>query len=267
MTPSKTSSAKKAAVAKAPELHIVVPVYNEAANFPAFHASLEQHVRTPFDLFVIYDRDEDTTLPVARELAKTDPRIKLVKNTGKGILGALKTGLKHPRSGAVLVTMADLSDDHRQVDEMFALYQQGAEVVAASRYSRGGGQKGGPPVKKVLSRIAGMSLRVVAGISTWDATNNFKLYAADFLQDVEVESQGGFEVALELTVKAHQRGARIAEVPTMWTDRVAGESNFKLVKWLPRYLHWYASAMKTRLGELRGRARPSYSPRNRPGSR
>ncbi|WP_224363724.1 glycosyltransferase [Hyalangium versicolor] len=230
-----------------PDLHVVVPVYNEAENFRPFYESLASKVRTPFDLLVVYDKDEDTTLPVARELAAKDARIQLVKNEGRGVLGALKTGMRRPRAGAVLVTMADLSDDHGCVDEMYELYRQGNAVVSASRYARGGAQRGGPLVKGLLSRTAGASLRVLAGVPTWDATNNFKLYSREFLGTVEIESQGGFELALELTVKAHLQGRRIAELPTVWTDRVAGKSNFKLMKWLPHYLRWYTLGVRGRL--------------------
>jgi dolichol-phosphate mannosyltransferase len=238
------------ASARAPDLSIVVPVYNEAENFPAFYRGLKEHVRTPHSIIVVYDFEEDTTLPVVRELQRDDPSVVLVKNDVRGVLGALKAGLRHPQRGAVLVTMADGSDDHRQVDEMYRLYTQGFHVVAASRYAPGGGQRGGPPFKKMLSRVAGTSLRWVAGIPTWDATNNFKLYSKQLLDQVQIESVGGFEVALELTVKAHGLGLAIAELPTVWTDRVAGKSNFKLMKWLPRYLRWYGQAMAHRARQL-----------------
>ncbi len=226
------------------DLHIVVPVYNEGENFTALYHSLKNNVRTPHQLLVIYDFDEDTTLPVARRIAENDPAVVLVKNENRGVLGALKAGLRTAPNGAVLVTMADGSDDHTQVDEMYRLYRQGFHVVSASRYSRGGKQRGGPLVKRALSRAAGLSLHRLTGLPTADATNNFKLYSKEFLNQVEIESRGGFELALELTVKAHRLGLPIAEIPTTWTDRVAGKSNFKLMKWLPYYMRWYAAAFR-----------------------
>jgi hypothetical protein len=51
-------------------------------------------------------------------------------------------------------------------------------------------------------------------------------------------------------VKATIAGRRVAEVPTTWRDRTAGESNFKLRKWLPHYLHWYWTAFRARLGTV-----------------
>jgi len=232
--------------AAAPDLSIVAPVYNEAENFPKFYGRLKESVRTPYQLLVVYDSEDDTTLPCAREFQKSDPSVVLVKNDERGVLGALKTGLRYPKSGALLVTMADGSDDLGQVDAMVELYRQGYSVVAASRYARGGRQLGGPPLKKALSRVAGLSLKLLAGVPTSDPTNNFKLYSKELIDKIEIESQGGFEVALELTVKAYALGLRIAEIPTVWTDRVAGQSNFKLLKWMPHYLRWYRAALAHR---------------------
>lgn len=228
-------------------LDIVVPVYNEAENFGAFVDSLLLHVKTPHRVLVVYDFEEDTTLPVARAAQARHPGIVLVKNPERGVLGALKAGFAAVEAGAALISMADLSDDHAKIDEMFALYAAGADLVAASRYSPGGQQIGGPFVKGLMSRTAGLSLHYVGGVGTKDATNNFKLYSKRLLDAVTIESQKGFEVALELTVKAHRLGMKIVEVPATWRDRTAGQSNFKILKWLPGYLHWYWLGLAARL--------------------
>ncbi len=242
----------------AADVHIVVPVYNEAENFEAFYESLKKNVRAVYRLVVVYDHEEDTTLPVARRLAVADPSLVLLRNPHRGVLGALVTEMRYPEGGAIVVSMADLSDDHRQIDDMIALYRSGYGLVAASRYSKGGRQLGGPPVKRALSRLAGFTLRWLGGIPTYDPTNNFKLYGKELIDAVEIESTGGFEVALELTVKAHRLGFSIGEVGTTWTDRVAGKSNFKLMKWLPSYLRWYGAALRWRLARPFGAApRPS----------
>jgi hypothetical protein len=112
---------------------------------------------------------------------------------------------------------------------------------------RGGRQIGGPRLKRLLSRAAGLTLHWFAGVPTHDATNNFKLYSRRFLDSVTIESSAGFELALELTVKATAEGWQIAEIPTTWRDRTSGKSNFRMRKWLPHYLHWYRSAFAARL--------------------
>jgi hypothetical protein len=138
---------------------------------------------------------------------------------------------------------------------MLALARSGAEVVSASRYMAGGRQVGGPPLKRLMSRTAGLTLHWFARVPTHDPTNNFKLYSRRFLDSVTIESTAGFELALELTVKATLDGRRVAEVPTTWRDRTAGQSNFKLRKWLPHYLHWYWAAFRGRW--LRRRPAPN----------
>ena len=155
----------------------------------------------------------------------------------------------------MLISMADGSDEPRDVDPMVVLAVAGADVVSASRYMRGGHQVGGPPLKRLMSRTAGLTLHWFAGVPTHDPTNNFKLYSRRFLDTVTIESTAGFELALELTVKATLGGFRVAEVPTTWRDRTAGQSNFKLRRWLPHYLHWYATAFRGRIGAA-ARRRP-----------
>jgi hypothetical protein len=119
---------------------------------------------------------------------------------------------------------------------------------------RGGRQVGGPPLKRTLSRCAGLSLHWVAGIPTHDSTSNFRLYGKDLLDAVTIQSQAGFELGLELTVKAHLLGMPIAEVPTTWHDRTAGQSRFRMWKWMPAYLRWYRLGMLGRFGRSRQRA-------------
>lgn len=232
-----------------PALSVVIPAYNEGENIVPVLAALHQQVRVaPLEILVVYDFAEDTTVPVVERLQSAYPDVRLVLNWfGRGALNALKTGLRDARAPYVLVTMADLSDDLSTVDAMYRLAVEGADVVAGSRYMRGGSQQGGPLVKRTLSRAAGLSLHYLGGVGTHDPTNNFKLYSRPLLQAVRIESAGGFELALELTVKAHLSGFKVAEVPTRWMDRTAGESRFRLRRWLPHYLRWYRQAMLARL--------------------
>ncbi len=229
---------------KVKKLSIVIPVYNEADNFPSLLKEIQEHINTTYTIFVVYDFDEDTTVPVAKEFQKKHRNIKLVKNTiGHGALNAIKSGFAVVPNGACLVVMADLSDDLAKVDQMYNLYLQGASVVCASRYMKGGKQIGGPLVKRILSRLAGTSLYYIRRVPTHDITNNFKLYDKLFLDQITIESKAGFEIAMEITAKAFKMGREIAEVPATWRDRTAGKSNFKLWQWLPFYLKWYFYAL------------------------
>ncbi len=232
-------------------LNIVIPVYNEAENIKNTISEINQRVSTPHNIFIIYDFDEDNTLPVARNLMKEQNNIELVKNKyGKGVLNAIKTGFENIKEGVILVVMADLSDDLSKVDEMFEKISEGYDIVCGSRYMKGGKQIGGPRFKKLLSRLAGVSLHYLTGIPTHDITNSFKMYTKKVLDDIKIESNGGFELGMEIVIKAFFKGYKITEVPCVWRDRSAGKSRFKLWEWLPKYIYWYLFAISGSLRSL-----------------
>ena len=173
--------------------------------------------------------------------------VRLVRNSlGRGALNAIRTGFKEAHGPAVLVCMADLADDLSAVPPMLEKFRQGDDVVCGSRYMRGGRQIGGPLLKRSLSRLAGVSLHYLAGMPTHDVTNSFKMYRKALLDRLTIESSGGFEVGMEIVVKTFAAGGRISEVPSTWTDRMAGTSRFRLWTWLPHYLKWYFFALKSR---------------------
>ncbi len=231
-----------------PVLSVVVPVYNEGENVvPTLRGIVARTTTRPLEVLVVHDFDGDTTVPVVKRLQAELPELSLHRNDiGRGVINALKSGLAAAKAPHVLVTMGDGSDDPGDIDAMFALASGGADVVAGSRYMKGGSQVGGPLLKRTMSRVAGLSLHWIGGLPIHDATSNYRLYSKRLLQRVTIESNGGFELGLELTVKAYALRMRIAEVPTTWRDRTAGKSRFRLLAWLPRYLRWYRVGIAAR---------------------
>ncbi|MEK6721080.1 MAG: glycosyltransferase [Chloroflexota bacterium] len=230
------------------ELSIVMPVFKEGEAVVPVIRALERDVRTPHEILVVYDFDDDPTAPVIARIAAEFSTVRgHCNDLGRGVLNAMKAGIAASSAPYVLITMADGSDEPHIVDSMVALARSGADVVAASRHMPGGGQVGGPRVKRWMSRTAGPTLHRFARVPTHDPTNDFKIYSRRFFDSLTVESEAGFELALELTVKASVAGRRVAEVPTIWRDRTEGRSNFRLRKWLPHYLHWYRRAFVGRL--------------------
>jgi glycosyltransferase involved in cell wall biosynthesis len=232
-------------------LSIVMPVYNEGEHIEPVLRALEGAIGVSHEVLVVHDFEEDTTVPVVRRLSGELPAVRLQRNDiGRGVLNAIRAGFAVATAPLVLVMMADGSDDPADIGPMIDRAASGADVVAGSRYVAGGRQVGGPPAKRLMSRLAGLSLYWLGALPIHDATNNFRLYRRAFLDSVRIESEGGFELAIELTVKAHLAGRAIAEVPTTWRDRTAGESRFRLRAWLPRYLRWYLLAVRHRLRAL-----------------
>lgn len=206
--------------------------------------ALHDQLRYPFRALVVYDLEEDPTVDVVRSGAARWPEVELLRNNrGRGVLGALKTGFDAADTEYIVVFMADLSDEPDVVNRMVDRADEGFDVVSASRYMKGGSKEGGPWFKSFLSRTAGQSLHLLTRIPTHDATNAFRLYRSTFLRSVEIESVGGFEVTMELTIKAYLARKPLAEVAANWTDRTAGTSKFNFRKWLPHYIRWYLYAV------------------------
>ena len=222
-------------------LHVVIPAHREHESIAGVLQALGA-VRTPIRVTVVCDRADDPTFKVVRAVAPSLPyEVNGVKNAfGVGALNAIKTGLHLSEDKEYsVVVMADGCDEISLLDAMVERATDGFDVVCASRYMKGGRQVGGHPVKRVLARTASLTLHHFVGINTHDVTNSYKVYSPRVLREIEVESIGGFEVGMELTVKAFQRGLRICELPTTWVDRTAGTSRFRIARWVPHYARWY----------------------------
>jgi glycosyltransferase involved in cell wall biosynthesis len=232
-------------------ISVVVPVYNEGGNIQpclrGLWGVLQKHAH---EILICYDYDADPTLPAIEAMADRPPTVRLVKNDlGKGVACALRAGFRAARGDVVVSFMCDLSDPPEGILAMAEKIRwEGAQVVSGSRYMKGGKQVGGPWLKGFLSRAVGWSLYWLAGLGTRDATTNFRAYSGEFLRKINLESRHGFEVGLELTVKAHRMGLKVMEVPSIWRDRTRGQSRFRLFSWLPHYLRWYLKGMTPSLG-------------------
>ncbi len=231
-----------------PRVSVVVPAYNEGEGIVAVLDRLFESVRLPCEVLVVVDAPGDSTVAVAEEYAGKEPRLACLVNTyGPGPANAIRFGIDAAAAPVVVVTMADGCDDARQIDDLVRLVERGVAVAAASRYMPGGQQVGGPVIKGTMSRLAGRSLRTLAHVGTRDATNSFKAYATDFVRQVGIDSRDGFEIGIELTAKAKRLRLPVAEIPTIWLDRQAGVSNFKVARWVPSYVRWYRFAFGPQL--------------------
>jgi glycosyltransferase involved in cell wall biosynthesis len=233
---------------EAPRVSVVITAYNEGEQIVACLDRVFEAVTLPCEVLVVYDAPDDTTAPYVEKYAADEPRLRPTLNTyGRGPARAIRFGIDTATAPVVVVTMADGCDDPMQIDQLARLVERGVVVAAASRYSTGGQQVGGPMFKGMLSRMAGLSLYWLGRVGTRDATNSFKAYNADFVRQVGIGSDAGFEVGLELVAKARRLRLPVAEIPTIWLDRSFGVSNFKLAQWIPKYLRWWFFAFGPKL--------------------
>ncbi len=235
-----------------------MPARNEAALIGAVLDRLLAEVSSPCEVLVVVDRPDDATVGVVERQPGRWPGVScLVNGRGTGPAQAIRAGVAAARAPVLVVTMADGSDDAGQIEALAGLVEGGAAVAAASRYTAGGRQLGGQWPKCLLSRLAGRSLQLLARPGTCDATNSFKAYSAALVDSVGIDSRHGFEVGIELTAKARRLRLPVAELPTTWRGRPAGRSGFRLVRWLPHYLRWYAFCFGPPLTAQQVRAKTS----------
>jgi dolichol-phosphate mannosyltransferase len=227
-----------------PQLSVVIPVYNEGPNIEASLRALYDHVDLDMDVIVVYDMDNDTTVPVLERVADQFDGLRWIKNDiARGPSGAIRTGLLDARGPRVLVMMADLCDDVSQIPALVDQVPGQADVACPSRYCPGGEQQLDATFKIWFPRAAGFLLNGIAGIPTLDPTNSYKMYSSAMLKNMTLVSTTSFSVTLEIVVKAHCLGYRIAELPTTWKDRSAGESKFNLWRSVATYTPWFLLAL------------------------
>jgi glycosyltransferase involved in cell wall biosynthesis len=231
----------------APELDIVIPVYNEGRNIVATLAALKRSVTTPARVLICYDHAEDDTLPAIRANAQAHAglAVEFVRNRGRGAHAAVMTGFAASTAPFVLMYPADDDTNAPMLDGMVALARGGCDIVCASRFMPGGSMVGAPWLKTVLVRGGNFTLHHFARLPTTDASNGFRLFSRRVIERIVVESNQGFCYSIELLVKVHRLGWKIGEVPVEWFERRHGESRFRVLRWLPSYLRWYWYAFAT----------------------
>lgn len=234
------------------KLSIVIPIYNEEKNIKETLLSIKQNITIPHEIIVVYDFDNDATLPILYHLQNKYNNLFIIKNNvAIGPSGALRTGIARACGSRILITMADLCDDLTQVNHLLKLVPKYADIACPSRYSKGGKQRLNARFKVWLPRFAGLLLNKLTDMSTNDPTNSYKLYSAKLFKNVTLVSTISFSVTLEIMAKAHLLGLRIVEIPTVWRDRQYGKTNFKLIPSLLGYFPWFCLALlRNRLFQL-----------------
>jgi dolichol-phosphate mannosyltransferase len=228
---------------KAPALEclsVVMPARNEEGclrgTVEALHAELERST-VPHEFVVVDDGSTDGTPEVLRELSSSIPRFRTVRNDGRHGFGrAVVRGLDEAHGDAVVLVMADASDDCRDVVTYWRTLNEGWDCVFGSRFVRGGAAVDYPRLKLILNRIANAALRVLFGIRLNDTTNAFKAYRRHVIEGCRPLVSPHFNLTVEIPLKAIVRGYSWTVVPITWRHRKAGVTKLKLKEMGSRYL-------------------------------
>ena len=117
-------------------------------------------------------------------------------------------------------------------------FNEGFDVVCASRFMDGGQYTGAPLIKRILVKLVSFTLSNFTSLQTRDATNGFRLFSYKIIKEFNIESVRGFTFSIELLAKAHRYGYKITEIPEKWPVRKQGKSKFKYSS-IFFYLRWY----------------------------
>ncbi len=229
------------------KLSIIIPAHNEQDNITDVINKIEDVLDMPHELVVVNDHSIDTTAQLVARLTRQYNNIRLVENKlPRGFANALKTGFSNVATDIVVPVMADLCDDLSTIKKMLQKINDGYDVICGSRYINGGGRYGGSKLKGFFSSFVGRSLCFLLGLPTHDIANAFKMYRKSAIDSIDIKSKG-FEISMEIPLKAHYLGLKMTEVPTVWKERTKGKSNFSMLKLLPRYIKLYIWAIFKRL--------------------
>ncbi len=221
------------------DLSIVIPVYNEEKTIKHTLLNLKEKLKGDYEIIVVDDYSFDKTHRSIEELLCYFTNLELVTNQyKKGFANALRTGFNLTRKKVVIPVMADFCDDIELILPMYNKIINGYDIVSTSRYIKGGKRQGGPIFKAVLSICVSWLLHKITGIPTTDLTNSFKAYRKSVLKNIFIESKG-FEISMEIMLKAHLKGYKITEMPTNWKERTVGQSHFAIFRDGIKFVKWF----------------------------
>lgn len=221
-------------------LSVVIPARNEEGCIAATveHLHVELRLKAiPHEIVVVDDGSTDSTWAVLQELTTRIPECKPVQNNGEHGFGrAITFGFDHVSGDAIVIMMADESDDCRDVVRYWQLLNEGWDAVFGSRFMKGGGVIDYPHFKLFINRTANFFIRIIFGTSLNDTTNAFKAYRRTVIEGCGPLISPHFNLTVELPLKTIVRGYSWTVTPITWRNRRTGESKLKLKEMGSRYL-------------------------------
>lgn len=221
-------------------LSVVIPAQNEqdciASTVEHLYVELRLH-NVPHEIVVVDDGSTDETWKALQDARTRVPTLVPIQNHGDHGFGrAVVHGLDHSKGDAVVIMMADESDDCRDVVRYWRVLNEGCDCVFGSRFIKGGGVIDYPWSKLALNRCANMFIRVLFNVNLNDTTNAFKAYRREVIDGCRPFLSPHFNLTVEIPLKAIVRGFAWRVIPITWRNRRTGVAKLKLKEMGSRYL-------------------------------
>jgi len=221
-------------------LSIVIPARDEegciASTVEHLHLELKLH-GVPHDIVVVDDGSKDRTWAILQEVRERVPSLAPVQNKDLNGFGrAITCGLDAAKGDALVIMMADESDDCRDVVRYWQQLNEGYDCVFGSRFMKGGGVIDYPSVKLFVNRLANAFVRILFNHGLNDTTNAFKAYRKTVIDGIRPILSPHFNITVELPLKAIVRGFSFTVIPITWRNRRTGEAKLKIKEMGSRYL-------------------------------
>jgi len=221
-------------------LSVVIPARDEegciASTVEHLHLELQLN-NVAHEIIVVDDGSTDNTATIVEEIGDRVPEVRLVRNgPPHGFGRAIGCGFLQMRGDAVVVMMADESDDCRDVVRYWKLLNEGWDSVFGSRFTKGGGVIDYPWFKLILNRLANAFIRIMFHVSLNDTTNAFKAYRRTVIEGCQPILSAHFNLTVEIPLKAIIRGYSWTTMPITWRNRRTGIAKLKIHEMGSRYL-------------------------------
>ena len=221
-------------------LSIVIPARDEEGCIASTvqHLHLELDLRgVPHEIVVVDDGSTDRTWGILQDLKTQCSQLNPVKSLGPHGFGrAITRGLDAMTGDAVVIMMADESDDCRDVVRYWEKLNEGYDCVFGSRFMKGGGTIDYPPFKLFVNRLANAFVRLLFRHGLNDTTNAFKAYRRTVIDGIRPILSPHFNITVELPLKAIVRGYSFCTIPITWKNRRHGIAKLKINEMGSRYL-------------------------------
>ena len=222
------------------KLSVVMPAQNEEGSVgrtvEGIVTVLERE-QVDYEVVVVDDGSEDATAAVVEAIGAANPRVRCHRSHyEKGFGMAIRAGLDVFEGDAVVIAMADASDDPEDLVRYHRLMEEGWDCAFGSRFVPGAVVHDYPRLKLTINRLANWFIRILFRHRYNDTTNAFKGYRREVVETIQPLLSKHFNLTVEMPLKAIVRGHSYAVVPTSWTNRTSGEAKLAMKEMGSRYL-------------------------------